>query len=410
MQELLEKQIQSGWDFVMDKLYHPDTHMIYDYLTKETAVASAEDYPTPEEISLSAPNPCGWGTGMEDSTLNLSSMTEAVLARYALTKDDGLKPLLQMLYKGLIKNATAAEPGFIARSICPADGVSVYMDSSKDQYTNWVYAAHRMLHSDLISCDQKNNLREILINIAKKQERDLNSKYKGYLCRLDGKPGIASEMDSEKLEAHEILRMPMLYMAAYEASGDVHWYQKYSERREELLSRTEASYTIEKITAVARGRWGYNYIYYQAQYSMRLLYDTEPNEAYRKRYLRLLEISAKGAEEFVKKAFDNKHALQEKQEYFPAWRKAPANYFGVFHGKSYYVPNVWADRSTFKWLRNMGESVIIQCTCPDYKIPKWEKEMFFTFIKEADFIHATNYWPVLFCDAWWLAKEKGQFF
>ena len=167
MQELLEKQIQSGWDFVMDKLYHPDTHMIYDYLTKETAVASAEDYPTPEEIRLSAPNPCGWGTGMEDSTLNLSSMTEAVLARYALTKDDGLKPLLQMLYKGLIKNATAAEPGFIARSICPADGVSVYMDSSKDQYTNWVYAAHRMLHSDLISCDQKNNLREILINIAK---------------------------------------------------------------------------------------------------------------------------------------------------------------------------------------------------------------------------------------------------
>jgi hypothetical protein len=25
-----------------------------------------------------------------------------------------------------------------------------------------------------------------------------------------------------------------------------------------------------------------------------------------------------------------------------------------------------------------------------------------------DFVHATNYWPVLFCDAWWLAKENGQ--
>ena len=126
MQEILEKQIQNGWDFVMNKLYHPDTHMIYDYLTKETAVASAEDYPTPEEIQICAPNPCGWGTGMEDSTLNLSSMTEAVLARYAVTKDEGLKPQLQMLYEGLIKNGTAAEPGFIARSICAADGVSVY--------------------------------------------------------------------------------------------------------------------------------------------------------------------------------------------------------------------------------------------------------------------------------------------
>ena len=272
MQELLEKQIQSGWDFVMNKLYHPDTHMIYDYLTKETALESAEDYPTAEEIRLSAPNPCGWGTGMEDSTLNLSSMTEAILARYTLTKDDALKPQLQMLFEGLIKNATAAEPGFVARSICVADGISVYMDSSKDQYTNWVYIAHRLLHSELISLDQKNTLKEILVDIAKKQERDLNSEYKGYLCRLDGKPGIASEMDSETLEAHEILRMPMLYMAAYEASGDEYWYQKYCERRDELLSRTEASYTIEKLTAVARGRWGYNYIYYQAQYSIRLLY------------------------------------------------------------------------------------------------------------------------------------------
>lgn len=408
MQEILEKQIQNGWDFVMNKLYHPDTHMIYDYLTKETAVASAEDYPTPEEIQICAPNPCGWGTGMEDSTLNLSSMTEAVLARYAVTKDEGLKPQLQMLYEGLIKNGTAAEPGFIARSICAADGVSVYMDSSKDQYTNWVYAAHRLLQSELLTAEQKNTLKEILVNIARKLERDLNSEYKGYLCRLDGKPGIVSEMDSEKLETHEILRMPMLYMAAYEASGDLHWYQKYCDRREELLSRAEANYTIEKLISVARGRWGYNYIYYQAQYSMRLLYDTDPDEAYRERYLRLLEISAKGVEEFVKKAFDNKHTLQQKQEYFLPWRKTPANYWGIFYGKSYYVPNIWIDRPIFKWLRNVGESVIIQCTCPDYQIPEWEKEMFFTFIKEADFTHATNYWPVLFCDAWWLAKEKGQ--
>ena len=195
MNDIPEKQIQNGWDFVMNKLYHPETHMIYDYLTKETAVESAEDYPNSEEIRLSAPNPCGWGTGMEDSTLNLSSMTEAILARYAITKNDELKP-----------------------------------------------------------------------------------------------------------------------------------------------------------------------------------------------------------------------QLQKKQEYFPSWRKSPANYFGIFHEKSYYVPNVWADRPTFKWLRNVGESVIIQCTCPDYKMPEWEKEMFFTFIKEADFACATNYWPVLFCDAWWLAKEKGLLF
>ena len=126
--EILEKQIQRAWDVVMNKFYHPKTHMIYDYLTKETAEASAKDYPTPEEIAASAPNPCGWGVGMEDSTLNLGSMIEAMLARYSLTKEAKIKEQLQMLLEGLIKNGTAAEPGFVARSICALDGESVYID------------------------------------------------------------------------------------------------------------------------------------------------------------------------------------------------------------------------------------------------------------------------------------------
>lgn len=406
--EFLEQQIQTGWNFVMNRLYYPKTNMIYDYLTKETAEASAEDYPTPEEIAISSPNPCGWGTGMEDTTLNLSSMIDAMIARYSLTKEPEVHEQLQLLYKGLVKNGTAAEPGFIARCICAWDGKSVYMDSSKDQYTNWVYAAHRLLRSECIHDEQKNVLKEILVNIAKKLERDLQSDYSGYLCRLDGKPGIVSNMDSEKLESHEILRMPMLYMAAYEASGNEYWYQKYCERREEFLSRTEATYTVNRLTSVAKGKWGYNYIYYQAQYSMRLLYDLEKDHSYRERYLRLLEISAQGAEEFVKKAYENKHTLQEKQEYFLPWRKIPANYWGIFHDKIYYVPNIWINKPVFKWLRNMAEAVIIQAVCPDYKIPEWEKEMFFSFIEECDFANAKNYWPVLFCNAWWLAKEAGQ--
>ncbi len=405
---VLEHQIQAGWDFVMNKLYHPGTHMIYDYLTKETAEASEEDYPTPEDIEASSPNPCGWGTGMEDSTLNISSMIDAMIARYSLTKEAEIKDQLQLLYEGLIKNGTAAEPGFIARSVCASDGKSVYMDSSRDQYTNWTYAAHRLLHSELIDQKQKDVLREILVNIAKKLERDLNSEYKGYLCRLDGKPGIVSDMDTEKLGAHEILRMQMLYMAAYEASGDAYWYQKYCERREELLVRAEASYTLPTIISMARGRWGYNYLYYQAQYSMRLLYDVEKDEAYRERYLQLLKISAVGTEEFVKKAYDNKHTLQDKQEYFTPWRQVLAYYSGLFHGKSYYVPNLWTDKPIFKWSRNMAESIIIQTLCPGYEIPEWEKDMFFSYIEEADFVGAKCYWPVLFCDAWWLAKSTGQ--
>ena len=120
-------------------------------------------------------------------------------------------------------------------------------------------------------------------------------------------------------------------------------------------------------------------------------------------------ISAEGAEEFVKKAYDNKHTLAQKEEFFSPWRKMDAYYVGLFYGKSYYVPNVWVGRPVYKWLRNMAEAIIIQAVCPGYQIPEWEKDMFFTFIEEADFENAKNYWPVLFCDAWWVAKEAGQF-
>ena len=56
----------------------------------------------------------------------------------------------------------------------------------------------------------------------------------------------------------------------------------------------------------------------------------------------------------------------------------------------------------------MGEAIIIQAICPGYDIPEWAKEMFYTFIAEADFSGAKCYWPVLFCDAWWIAKCVGQ--
>ena len=141
---------------------------------------------------------------------------------------------------------------------------------------------------------------------------------------------------------------------------------------------------------------------------MKLIYDVEKDEAYRKRYLRLLEISAKGTEEFVKHAYDNKHVLQGEQEFFTPWRKALAYYSGLFHGKSYYIPDLFAGKPVFKWSRNMAESVVIQCLCPGYEIPEWEKDMFFSYIEEADFAGAKCYWPVLFCCAWWLAKSSGQ--
>ena len=283
--ETMEMKMKDAWDVTFRKFYYPKTGMFYDALYGNSIEESLDAYPTPEEIKASSPNPCGWNTGMEDATLSACPMVEAIIARYEVAKESEMKKYSDMVYEGIIKNGTlASEPGFIVRSVSPVDGISFYMDSSRDQYTNWVYAAHLFINSELTDEKQKTALREVLVNIGRKAERDVKPETGGYMMRLDGKPGIVSQMDSENLGGHEYLRLPMIYMAAYEATGDVHWKEKYREIRERLLKWTEAKLTLEWMKEYAYGGWGYTYLFYQAQYSLRLLYELEEETEYRDRY------------------------------------------------------------------------------------------------------------------------------
>ena len=120
MSTLAEKNFQKGWDFVFDKLYYPKNHMIYDFLYGESIEETIDFYPNAEEIKNSIPNPCGWGTGMEDSTLNLCTMLEAIENRYKATRDTELKK-----YFGTIKAIREADvetlAAVIPRSAAEAD-------------------------------------------------------------------------------------------------------------------------------------------------------------------------------------------------------------------------------------------------------------------------------------------------
>lgn len=406
--EHLEQQIQRAWDFTFEKLYYSKTSSFYDFLMGNSIEETLDEYPTPEEIKASIPNPCGWGTGMEDSTLNFCPMLEAILARYEITKEPEMQTYFDMVYQGMIQNGTIAlEPGFIVRCVSPVDGKSFYMDSSRDQYTNWVYAAHLLLGSELASEEQKQRLREVLVHIAQKAERDIKPEEGGYIHRLDGKPGIVCQMDSANLGPHEFLRLPMFYMAAYEASADKYWLEKYLEIRERLLQWTENSFTVEWIKRVAHG-YGRVFGSYQAQYSLRLLYDLEQEEGYRMRYYQLMQNAAEGATEYMKLAYENIDALSEAEPLFKPWRTLPAGEYRMFQGYAYYVPQSYQTSITHKYLRNVSEVVLIQCLCPEYKMPEWEKEMFLEFVERLQFDKATCYWPLLFCDAWWLAKKTGH--
>ena len=86
-----ETNIQQGWDFVFNKLFNQKTKLIYEYVTDESENGAFAHLPTKEEIARHYPNPCGWYTGMEDGDINGGIMLEAVMKRYAVTKEKSMK-------------------------------------------------------------------------------------------------------------------------------------------------------------------------------------------------------------------------------------------------------------------------------------------------------------------------------
>lgn len=58
------------WTILKKNLYCPETELFYDYRTSADPAERFALLPTAEEIGVDFPNPCGWGTGMEDCSLN----------------------------------------------------------------------------------------------------------------------------------------------------------------------------------------------------------------------------------------------------------------------------------------------------------------------------------------------------
>lgn len=215
--ESLRKQIR-------EVLFHPETELIYDYATSRDPVHRFDHLPAPEEVAADFPNPCGWSTGMEDSMLNAGSMLDVL----RLEREDGDSPetapaFACRLLHGIHRCATVhGHPGFVARSITPRDGKSCYSNSSRDQFTLAVYGVWRFLRAfpDAPSAEIQ-RARELLHSIACYCEHTVTAGHEYDLGRLDGSRAIVSKM--WQCGAHEVLRLPMIYAAAFEATGDGHW-------------------------------------------------------------------------------------------------------------------------------------------------------------------------------------------
>lgn len=212
------------WNQLQNCLYHPEMELIYDYVTSRNPRHRFDHLPSPEEVAANFPNPCGWSTGMEDCMLNAGSALDILRLR---REDEGgtreETAFACHLLNGIHRCATVhGRSGFIARGITPRDGKSCYGNSSRDQFTLAVYGVWRFLRAFSDAPEPaRRNARELLRAVARYCEAAVTPE-RGYdLGRLDGGRAVVSKM--WQCDAHEVLRLPMIYAAAFEATGERHW-------------------------------------------------------------------------------------------------------------------------------------------------------------------------------------------
>ncbi len=281
------KTFKKAWDYVWNKCFSDETNLIYDFPIKNVAPQDVFSLPTPDEIAVGYPNPCGWNTGMEDSMINAGVMMAAVLRLYAQTGDMRLQKYAQKLCDGILNCAAVSDsPGFLARSISPYDKKSFYIDSSRDQYTHAIYALDAYYHSELSGDDEKDRIAKVLVSFAERGVRNAVAENDYNLLRADGEKGVVSKM--WEVAPHEWLRLPMFFVAAYNVTGDEKWLRLYRERRDKAI---EESFKTNSV-------WHYC-ITYQACVSAAFLMKYETEDIYNKLYGKLLVQFAELAGDFL---------------------------------------------------------------------------------------------------------------
>ncbi|MFI4877020.1 MAG: hypothetical protein ACIALR_16830, partial [Blastopirellula sp. JB062] len=235
--------------------------------------------PTVDEIQREFPNDCGYDTGMEDGMISAGVMMSLIVDKYAVTGDEKLRRRAEDAFAG-IKLCTTAHgaPGFVARAVSADDLKSVYPCSSRDQYTHAVHGMWLFARSPLCSPEMRKEVGQVLSAVADRMTATVTKANNYDTLRVDGVRGTRGNSRMWNVKGHEAARLPMIYAAAWDVTGNREYYDLYQKY---LRPAIEQSRTIEDHTPT--------YSFLQVQASLELLYAVEQDPNLKRQ---LKEISA----------------------------------------------------------------------------------------------------------------------
>ena len=350
--ETQKRKIDDLWRFVRERLFFEPTNLIYDHVIDDLAY-----FPTTDEALSNFPNPCGYGTGMEDSMINGSSMLLACLGRYQAERDEEAKALAHRLVAGILNCQSKAKTiGFLPRSLTPCDGESHYVDSSRDQYTLCVYAMCQYYRSELATVEERAGIKRMLVSFAIRAEQNVTVENRYDLLREDGLPSVCSVMWGETLGNHEYLRLPMIYLAAWSVSGDAHWLEFYRAIRAEAVA----------CSLPMTGRYWHLYTLQQMQMSARLCYDLDPDDGWKEEYGKILSAVAHYVTDHTEETLE---ALRSRDDYnapFRSFHEVPlAPRRGEAPDGGPNLSPVRAEYHAFFILQDAVDTLNVVNLCPD---------------------------------------------
>ncbi|MDO4586301.1 MAG: hypothetical protein Q4C95_03290 [Planctomycetia bacterium] len=331
-------KMEIAWQTIWTKFYSSETKLFYDFIESYETGHELDHLPTEAEVQEQNPNECGYGTAMEDCMISAGVLLSMVIDRYAVTQDESLKTAARDIFEGIELCATVhGASGFIARGVSPKAPKLVYINSSRDQVTHAVYSLWEYYHSSLADDEVKPRIRKLLSEVADRMIRNVipENNY-DFLC-VDGTPCRRGICKMYNVMGHEAARLPMIYAAAWDATGKTLYFDQY---RKYINEAVDMSLNLEKNTPSVT-----TYGLLQMQLSLNLLLQLETENELKDSIRQAMQIVCRIASERSAGVLETMKT-RDLTEVAPNWRKA-----GGLNGEY---------RKTWYAVREAGELALIQ--------------------------------------------------
>ncbi len=386
-----------AWEVVWERFFQKDVGTFMDYLSSYEPGKELAHLPTAEEVGRQFPNPCGYSTGMEDGVILGGAMLSLLCDRYAVTEEPALREQAAQVFEGLRLCATVhGVPGFLARNVCPEDQKSVYINSSRDQYTHAVHGLWKYCRSPLTDEETKAEVRKILAAVAERMIAFVRPENDYDFCRADGTRGPLGICRMWNVQAHEAARLPMIYAAAWDATREERYRVLWRKYVEEAV--TQSADVSEKIPA---------YALLQMQCSLELLHQLETEEGLKGRIAGLMEKLSSLAEKRLVHTLAQiaNKTPEEMQMVGPDWRHVEK----WINQNGYQNPQWGAYREIWHLTREAGESALIPLMVDAPVISAEQTQLLAGVILGTDYEHNSSCGIIYHLAAYWKGRRHDLF-